>query len=249
MQPVFSIITITYNAESTLERTIKSVINQRYPYIEYIIVDGASTDGTLALAEKYRTKISKIISEKDKGIYDAMNKGLALATGDYIWFMNAGDTIFSPDTTGSIAEITDMFPDIIYGETVVTDNAGNCLYMRRLKAPKKLAWRSFRKGMLVCHQSFIVRRDIALEYDLKYRFSADFEWCIRCMKSASNIYNTNLVLATYLNEGVTTQNMKASLKERFSIMCKYYGTIQTCLFHVAFALRFGLAKLNNSRFF
>jgi glycosyltransferase involved in cell wall biosynthesis len=243
MQPVFSIITVTYNAESTLERTIKSVINQGYPHIEYIIVDGASTDGTLALAEKYAKQISKTMSEKDRGIYDAMNKGLALATGDYVWFMNAGDTIFSPDTVGKIAEMLDTLPDIIYGETVVADDAGNSLYMRRLKAPKNLAWRSFRKGMLVCHQSFIVRRDIAPEYDLKYRFSADFDWCIRCMKSASNIYNTHLVLATYLNEGTTTRNMKTSLKERFNIMCKYYGTIPTCLYHAVFALRFGLAKL------
>ena len=92
MKPLFSIITVTYNAVDTLERTIRSVISQR-EHIEYIIIDGGSTDGTQEIVDVYKSYISYFVSEKDSGIYDAMNKGLKAATGEYVWFLNAGDTI------------------------------------------------------------------------------------------------------------------------------------------------------------
>lgn len=245
MLPIFSIITITYNAEATVESTIKSVLKQTYPNIEYIIVDGASNDGTINIIERYKSRINKFISEKDTGIYDAMNKGLNMATGDYVWFVNAGDTIYESNTLSNIAEQISkqpMLPGIIYGETAIIDDTGSFIYMRRLKAPEKLGWRSFKNGMLVSHQSFIVKREIAPLYNQKYRFSADFDWCIRCMKKTDSIYNSHLVLSNYLNEGATTRNMKASLKERFKIMCEYYGRIPTYLRHIKFAIRFALSK-------
>ena len=242
--PVFSIITISYNAEATIERTIKSVLGQNYPDIEYIIVDGLSTDGTMDIVEKYRGKISKILSEKDAGIYDAMNKGLALASGDYVWFINSGDSIYSDDTVSEIVNQinTSVLPDIIYGETAIVDADNKFLYMRRLKAPEQLNRKSFKNGMMVSHQSFIVKRAIAPLFDTRYRFSADFDWCIKCMQAGGSIHNTRLVLSNYLNEGTTTQNMKASLKERFKIMCRYYGTIPTYLRHIRFAFRYFTAK-------
>lgn len=246
MQPVFSIITISYNAESTIQRTIESVLNQTYPHIEYIIVDGASTDRTMDIVNRYAGEISKIISEKDNGIYDAMNKGLAMATGDYVWFMNSGDSIYAPDTVELMVnqlQNNTTIPDIIYGETAIVDAANKFLYMRRLKSPERLNWHSFKNGMLVSHQAFIVKRNITPTYNMQYRFSADFDWCIRCLKIANGIHNTHSVLANYLNEGTTTQNMKASLKERFKIMSNYYGTIPTYLRHIKFALRFGLSKI------
>lgn len=242
-RPVFSIVTITYNAQNTVERTIRSVIEQSYTNIEYIIIDGASTDDTMQIVGRYKESISKIVSEKDKGIYDAMNKGLALATGDYIWFMNSGDTIYSPDTVKRIVEQLNTLPDIIYGETAIVNQQNEFLYMRRLKAPEKLTWKSFKTGMLVSHQAFIAKRSIAPTYDLQYRFSADVDWCIRCMKIADTIHNTHLTLANYLNEGATTQNMKASLKERYNIMSKYYGKLPTMLRHIGFAIRYGFAKI------
>jgi len=245
--PLFSIITITYNAEKTLEKTIKSVVNQSYSGIEYIIIDGASTDATLDICDKYKSNIAKIISEKDSGIYDAMNKGLALATGDYIWFINAGDTIYEYNTISNFITGLKKYPDIIYGETSIINIDGEFLYMRRLKSPTSLTWKSFKNGMMVSHQAFIVKREIAPKFNLKYKYSSDFDWCIKCMKKANIIYNTNIILANYLNEGTTTQNLKASLKERFQIMSEYYGKIPTILRHIKFAARFWVAKMKGKQ--
>jgi hypothetical protein len=122
------------------------------------------------------------------------------------------------------------------------NNDGCIIAARRLKAPEKLSRRSFRMGMLVCHQSFIVKRNLAPEYDLHYHYSSDFDWCIRCMKEASSIVNSHLRLVNYLQDGLTTANRSASLKERYDIMCKYYGKITTNILHVWFALRFYWAK-------
>src|ERR1700748_1301528 len=101
-KPTLSVITIVYNNARDIERTILSVVNQTWPNIEYIMVDGLSTDGTLEIINKYKNRIAKLISEKDEGIYDAMNKGLALASGDYVLFMNSGDEIYAPDTAANV---------------------------------------------------------------------------------------------------------------------------------------------------
>ena len=239
LHPKFSIITVTFNAGATLEDTIQSVITQSYRNLEYIIIDGGSKDRTLDIIERYRTHIHAVVSEPDKGLYDAMNKGLKLATGDYICFLNAGDELHEDDTlllmVHSITE--NALPDVLYGETAIVDEEGHFLRMRRLSAPERLTWKSFRNGMLVCHQAFFARRDLAEPFDLKYRFFADFDWCIRIMKKSQALHNTHLTLIDYLNEGMTTRNRKASLKERFRIMCKHYGYISTILRHLGFVIR------------
>jgi glycosyltransferase involved in cell wall biosynthesis len=248
--PVFSIITITYNAARWVERTILSVLSQSYSGVEYIVIDGGSTDGTVDIIKQYAQGIAYWVSEKDNGIYDAMNKGLRKATGDYVWFINAGDTLYTSDTLQRIVSLIEKkknLPDIIYGETAIVDENGRSLGRRRLKAPAKLSWKSFRMGMKVCHQSFVAKRRIAPMYDLSYRYSSDFDWCIRCMKQAGKIYNTRQTLTNFLDGGVSTSQRKASLKERYEIMCRYYGKISTTLLHVWFALRFYAAKLVKGR--
>lgn len=245
MQPRFSIITITYNASQWLERTILSVLSQSYSNIEYILIDGASTDGTVDIIRQYEAGVTFWSSEPDKGLYDAMNKGLQQATGDYVWFMNAGDTLYTADTVQRI--VTSLkkkvsLPDIIYGETAIVDADSKFLGMRRLKAPVKLSWKSFRMGMLVCHQSFISKREIAPLYNTEYRLTADYDWCIQCLKRADKVHNTHLTLSSFLEEGVSSVNRKASLQERYAIMCSYYGKIPTMLLHGWFAIRFYFAK-------
>lgn len=238
--PLFSIITVTYHAESVLEETILSVVSQTYHNIEYIIVDGASKDRTLSIVNKYRDKIQAVVSEPDKGLYDAMNKGLKMAKGEYVCFLNAGDTFHEDDTLQLIVHQlnkSNVLPDVIYGETALVDAQRHFVRMRRLQTPDTLNWKSFRQGMLVCHQAFIPKRALAETYDLNYRFSADFDWCIRVMKKASLLHNTRLTLIDYLDEGMTTKNRKASLKERFRIMAKHYGYISTVLHHIWFVLR------------
>lgn len=238
--PLFSIITVTYHAESVLEETILSVVSQTYHNIEYIIVDGASKDRTLSIVNKYRDRIQAVVSEPDKGLYDAMNKGLKMAKGEYVCFLNAGDTFHEDDTLQLIVhqlKKSNVLPDVIYGETALVDAQRHFVRMRRLQTPDTLNWKSFRQGMLVCHQAFIAKRALAETYDLNYRFSADFDWCIRVMKKASLLHNTRLTLIDYLDEGMTTKNRKASLKERFRIMAKHYGYISTVLHHIWFVLR------------
>ena len=244
IHPKFSIITVTYNAAAVLEDTIQSVITQTYKDVEYIIVDGASTDRTLEIANKYKEHIHRIVSEPDKGLYDAMNKGIKMATGDYLCFLNAGDELHEDDTLQLMVHsiVTREFPDVIYGETAIVDEEGHFVRMRRLAAPEELTWKSFKKGMVVCHQAFFAKRTLAPLYDTRYRFSADFDWCIKIMKKSKILHNTHLTLIDYLNEGMTTRNQKASLKERYRIMCKHYGHLSTMAHHLWFAIRLALKK-------
>lgn len=236
---LFTVITVTYNAEYTLLRTLKSVQEQTYQNIEHIIIDGESTDNTVKLIEQYETAHTRWISEKDKGIYDAMNKATAMAKGEYICYLNAGDAFYEKETVEKLIASAKQYtyPDILYGETVIVNNEGSFLYNRRLKAPERLHWKSFKWGMLVCHQAFIIRRELFEPYDLTYHFSSDVDWCIRLMKKSKSIVNIHEVLIKYLNEGVTTANRKASLKERFEIMRKHYGTLSTMLYHAWFVVR------------
>jgi glycosyltransferase involved in cell wall biosynthesis len=239
LHPKFSIITVTYNAEKLLEDTIQSVISQTYHNIEYIIVDGDSNDTTPDIIERYRPYIHTVVSEPDKGIYDAMNKGMALATGDYLCFLNAGDSLYEDDTLILMVQSirSKELPDVLYGETALVDEKRHFLRMRRLSAPGKLTWKSFKQGMLVCHQAFFAKRSLAEPYDLQYRFSSDFDWCIRIMKKSDILHNTRLTIIDYLEEGMTTANRKASLKERYRIMVRHYGWFSTTYHHLWFVLR------------
>lgn len=236
MQPRISIITICYNAASTITRTLRSVSAQTYPNIQYLIIDGASKDNTLELVRKLAPE-AEIYSERDKGIYDAMNKGLDRATGDYVWYLNAGDALASPTTVEDLVRATctgDSLPDVLYGDTRLIDAEGHDLGLRRLRPPHQLDWRSFRSGMLVCHQAFVAKRSISPHYDLRYRFSADVDWCIRVLKEAKTTAFYPEPIALYLNEGTTTANHRASLIERFHVMRHHYGLVTTVLQHLRF---------------
>ena len=253
----FSIITITYNAEAFLPRTVESVLSQHYRDIEHIIIDGASTDSTISVAQDYMQRSYaaqnghevRIVSEPDNGLYDAMNKGLRQASGDYICFLNAGDFFPNANVLDTIVSISltgksrQQLPAVIYGNTDIVDNDGNFLRPRRLAPPRNLTWRSFRKGMLVCHQAFYARLDIArtVPYDTRYRYSADVDWCIRVMKEAermgAGLAYVDSVVVNYTQEGQTTKHHRDSLKERYRVMQCHYGAFTTALMHAWFAVR------------
>lgn len=243
--PKFSIITVTYNAEQTLERTLQSVASQTCLDYEHLIVDGASSDGTVALARQYQQKTAEgrvvIVSEPDHGLYDAMNKAIGLAKGDFLCFLNAGDKLHNADTLMLTAAAASQDTGVIYGYTDIVDSEGRFLHRRRLSPPARLTWRSFQSGMTVCHQAFYANRRIVQNYDLRYRFSADFDWCIRCMKEGERLGLKNTfvkaTLCDYLSEGMTTQNHKASLMERFRIMARHYGLCTTIMQHAWFVIR------------
>lgn len=255
----FTIITCTYQAEKEVERTLRSVLQQTYKDVEHLIVDGASTDATLRLTQAYVTESQAqnnghqvmVTSEPDKGLYDAMNKGLKHATGDYVLFLNAGDTFPSESTLTQVAasaERASGLPGVLYGDTDIVDNEGRFVRHRRLSPPKKLSWKSFMQGMVVCHQAFYARTDLAkkVPYQLKYRYSADVDWCIRVMKMAQKqglpLCNVQTVVANYLDGGMTEKNHKASLKERFRVMESHYGYLPTLFMHAWFAVRSVLKK-------
>ncbi len=245
--PSISIITVVFNGEKHIGRTIESVLGQTYKELEYIIIDGKSTDRTLELIRGYKG-IHKVVSEPDKGLYDAMNKGLEAASSDYVWFLNSGDQIFSKDTVETLVVGLTGTPDIIYGGTMIIDEAQNEVGDRRLKPPVQLTWKSFRQGMVVCHQSILVKRAGAPLYNLNYRLSADIDWAIRAAKEATQIHNSNLVLSSFLEGGLTDHNIKAGLKERFNIMRHFYGLIPTILRHFVFGIRLTNFYLRHRRF-
>lgn len=240
LQPKFSIITITFNAAPVIGPTLQSVLAQSYRNYEYILVDGASKDDTVAIAKASGIEFAHIVSEPDKGLYDAMNKGMRLATGDYLCFLNAGDAFHSHDTLERIVAAMaheEQLPDVLYGETAEVNNERQFVRMRRLQVPARLTWKSFKQGMLVCHQAFYARRDIAPEYDLEYRLSADVDWCIKVMKRAKKMVNVQLTVVDYLQNGLSLQNHRASLIERFKVMCSHYGVLSTVAHHLWFVLR------------
>lgn len=239
-KPRFSIITVTYNAADVIEPTLRSVAAQKYRNFEYLLIDGGSTDGTVSKALACGVEFAHVVSEHDNGLYDAMNKGMRLASGDYLCFLNAGDAFHSPDTLEQIATAAaseSTLPDVLYGETAEVDNERRFVRMRRLQAPEQLTWRSFAQGMLVCHQAFYARRDIAPMYDLRYRLSADVDWCIRIMKHAKKMVNLHTTVVDYLQNGLSLQNHRVSLMERFRIMCKHYGVLSTVAHHAWFVMR------------
>ncbi len=249
--PLISVITITYNAAPVIRPTLESLNAQTFRNFEHLVIDGASKDDTVSIVNGMCPD-SIVRSEPDRGLYDAMNKGLRAAKGKYLLFLNAGDVLHAPDTLQRYADAAYLnrnntpnadsrqrYADIIYGDTIVVDSARNFVKPRHLSVPERLTFRSFANGMLVCHQAFMVRRDLAPEYDLHYRFSADYEWTLRCLRASYPNHNVNLhaVAIDYLSDGLTDKNHRASLKERFRIMCRYYGTIPTILRHLRFLLR------------
>jgi glycosyltransferase involved in cell wall biosynthesis len=245
-------VTITFNAAAVLRRTLDSVLSQDYPEITHLIIDGASTDDTMKIVDDYIERSNAadnghsihVTSEPDKGIYDAMNKGLRSVDGAYVCFLNAGDFLPSPDIVSRIAEMVNgQLPSVLYGDTDIVDSSGNFLHHRRLAPPENLTWKSFRNGMLVCHQAFYARTDfaIATPYNQEYRYSADVDWCIRIMKAAAKenvpMLNLHMVVANYTQEGQTTLHHRESLKERYRVMECHYGRVQTFFMHCWFIIR------------
>ena len=235
--PLVSIITVTRNAAATLERTLQSVLLQTYPYIEYIIIDGASTDGTVNLIRTEADRIAYWVSEPDGGLYDAMNKGLARATGHYVWFLNAGDEIDTPDTLDAIMAVAESYhvahshwPDVLYGQAMLIDHHGRPQGMRTYKRlPEALSARDMRLGMVVSHQALLVKRSIAPPYDTQFRIAADIDWTIAVLRAAEAhphggaVINTRAVHVKFLLGGTSAQNRRRSWVERWHILRRHFG--------------------------
>ncbi len=241
-----SIITIVFNNVKDIEHTILSVVKQTYDNIEYIVIDGNSTDGTLNVINKYKKNIDVLVSEKDKGIYDAMNKGLDRATGDYVLFLNSGDELYDQNTLKIVVE-KGNHADIIYGETKLIDENRAVIGDRRHKTPEHFDWKSFKYGMNICHQAIYIKREIAPSYDLNYQLSADIDWVIRAAKKAKTTQNVHTYVARYLVGGMSQKRHRQSLKERYDIFNKHYGTLNNWINHGIIALRLLKHRLYNGK--
>ena len=265
--PKFSIITIVYNGESLIAGTMQSALNQTFTDYEYIIVDGASKDATLSIIQGLaRTPqppegesvhnspfggwggAVKWISERDKGLYDAMNKGLRLATGDFVLFLNAGDRLFEPTTLEKIAAAATPTTDILYGETMLVDDDRNHIGTRTAltvqKLPTKLTWQSMRFGMVVCHQAFLPARKLTPQY-IEANLAADIAWVINCLKNAQNITNTHVVVSEYLMGGMSKTRHQQSLKDRYAVLETHFGKVGNILNHGFITLRAVIFKVKN----
>lgn len=239
-QPLISIITITYNAAETIPLTMASVAEQTCFDFEHLIIDGASTDSTIIIARQMGVPSLRIVSEPDRGLYDAMNKGLRMARGRYVLFLNSGDRFHTRESLALYADaIRKKSPDIIYGDTDIVDASGKRLGPRHLSAPAMLTVDSFSRGMLICHQAFMVRKAIAPRFDTDYKFSADYDWTIRCIKASrpGDRKNLRAITIDYLSDGLTDHNKKSSLMERFKIMAHHYGMLNAVISHLSFIPR------------
>jgi glycosyltransferase involved in cell wall biosynthesis len=200
----------------------------------------------LDIIKRYENRIARLISEEDNGIYDAMNKGLKLATGDYVIFMNSGDEFYANNTVEKVFASADD-ADIYYGETEMINDQLQSLGQRRHKAPENFTWRSFNYGMSVSHQAIYIKRSLTEPYDPKYQLSADIDWIIRAAKKAKKIVKVDGYVAKYLVGGMSKAKHRQSLAERFDIMKRHYGLVPTVLNHVVIAFKLGWYWLINRR--
>lgn len=246
VNPTLSVITVVYNNARDIERTMLSVISQSYRHIEYIIIDGGSTDGTLDVIMRYKDQISFVLSEPDKGIYDAMNKGLARASGDYVLFMNSGDELYDRETVERVFSTAED-ADIYYGETEMIDAGLNSLGLRRHRAPEQLTLTSFRFGMSVSHQAIYIRRSLCEPYDSRYELSADIEWILRALRKSKKVVNVGMVVARYLVGGMSKKRHLQSLKERYLIFNEFYGKVPNFLNHLVISFRLAFYFLMHRR--
>ncbi len=238
--PKISVITVVYNGQDFLEGTIRSVMNQTYKHIEYLIIDGKSKDKTVDIIKQYDHYISDWITEQDKGLYDAMNKGLKMATGDFVLFMNAGDQFADSTVLETVFSKYDATTDVLYGEVMMVDENRQAIGTRTeittRKLPQQLTWKSMKLGMVVCHQAFIPRRELCPFYMVD-NLSADIDWVIEILKKSRKNVNCGIVIADFLVGGVSKQRHRQSLKDRYNVLQKHFGIIPNFFNHILIIIR------------
>lgn len=215
--PLITVITVSYNAALSIEQTILSVINQTCLNIEYIIIDGGSTDSTVDVIKKYADKISYWVSEPDKGIYDAMNKGIKAAIGKYTLFMNVNDTFYDCSTVAEVCNLIEKYDsqhDAYYGNVAISNEYG--LYIMK---PGSLEL--IKRKMIFSHQSVFIRTSLLKKYlfDLRYRFAADYNQLSLLYLSGHSFCYVDVTIAlTPVDSGATYENYVSSTKEHFLIL-------------------------------
>lgn len=220
----FSIITVCYNAENFIEDTIKSVINQKHNNYEYVIIDGGSTDNTLKIINSYKDKIDFIVSEPDKGIYDAMNKGLKLAQGEFVNFLNAGDTFCSNSILDLLFQNITNNTKIISGDFYLKNNFNSL----KLIKTRKLILKYLKKDFYACHQSIFIKKDIASYYNDSYKIKADYKWTLEAVEKVQvfNVTKINKPIVIYDANGFSSKNNLNNLLELMRLQYNHFGLLR-----------------------
>lgn len=224
--PKISIITVVYNSKKGLEKTIKSVINQIYKNIEYIIIDGGSTDGTIDIIKKYQDKIDYWISEPDQGIYDAMNKGAKQASGEYLYFLNSGDYLFDENIIKKIARcINQNNSDLIVGGIIRLHNG-----FEGFSAPEEM--RRLKFGRTLPHQGSFVKSSVFRKlngFNINYKVAGDFDFFCRFYKKEFS-YKSIKESVAYMPSGGISSNKKIALPECYKVIGNHFGYSYALLF-------------------
>ena len=233
--PKFSVITVTYNAEKVLEDTIQSVIAQTYHHVEYIIVDGASKDGTLSIIDRYRPRIHTVVSEPDKGLYDAMNKGVRMCSGEWVIFMNAGDLFASDDVLQLVFGKKQQWEaDIIYGDVVKNGE------VKQAPANYYLYHR-----MIFCHQSVFVRRSCLLDipFDTRHKLSADLKFFIEQYQRHARFMHIGIPISIFDTSGVSNSQRSKGLYDNIRVVCETIPYPQRIRFVMRLLVPYIICKL------
>jgi glycosyltransferase involved in cell wall biosynthesis len=209
-----SVITVVYNAQDTIARCIESVIGQKYPDIEYIVIDGGSTDNTLQIINRYRSSINLFVSEQDKGIYDAMNKGIKMASGQILGTLNADDRLADEDVLSAVYQVfTESNADAVYGNLIYVHPDGK---IKRKWNSKQCGANSFNRGFMPPHPTFYCKRELFAKfgfYSLEYGSAADYELMVRFMhRHKINKRYLNKVMVVMQDGGVSNKSLKNRLK-------------------------------------
>lgn len=213
-----TIVTVCYNAQADIRETMESVISQTYPNLEYLVIDGRSTDGTTDIVREYQKKFPIIlVSEKDKGIYDAMNKGIRLATGDYVNFMNAGDVFLSNDVLEKVAPYLTGENDLAYGATEFRYDGFSVV-----RKPRPLL--DYWKKMPFNHQSLFAKTGALKEhpFDLTYPMAADYESVLFFMEARKTFKEMPFTVAAFNNRGISNQKTATAIAEYRAILDRYH---------------------------
>jgi len=244
MHKKISVITINFNNCKGLNKTYDSLRIQfdLKSRVEWIVIDGNSTDGSIDFLNSISSEIDKLIVESDKGIYDAMNKGLAAAIGEYVWFMNSGDSFYNDLSVDRVCNAIELSKaDIIFGDTMFVSETGNDIglisRLKPQKLPQRLTFESFKYGMNVCHQSLIVRRVICPNYNLDYKLAADINWILEILKHNHSSKWVGYTISNFEIGGSSYLHTKKAWKERFQVFSKHYGKFPNIINHIWIIIR------------
>ncbi len=212
-----SIITVSYNAVKTIEQTIQSVLSQTYDNIEYIIIDGGSTDGTVDVIKKYEDKIAHWISEPDTGIYNAMNKGIVLATGEFIYFIGADDWLYNDNVIADVIPWLNGNYDIVCGKVYLIDKQNKIKYLHG----NKLSRNDVMVGKMAPHQGMFTSKNIIIKFNEKYKVAADYEFFLKMVLEDSRVHFIDLIIANYDLSGISSIDYKTVTDEYSKIINEF----------------------------